>query len=227
MVLLKIPIVGLLPDRAVGRPTRRPRRPRDEDGGIGFAPRPRHPHHPRSRRAARAAARPARRRSRRRAGARAHRRACAWSRARPLYAALEAGRPGSAAAEPRRELRARIPRGDPRPALLGALRRDDPSAWSRRARSRSTRGTRRWCSRPASTCASGSSFRVFHNHRVTAIDLRDPPANLTEPITLRAGRAVRDPSGRVLPRRDARARRAARRHRRAHRGKVDRSAASA
>src|SRR3954454_18451743 len=26
----------------------------------------------------------------------------------------------------------------------------------------------------------GDSFRVFHNHRVTAIDLRDPPKNLTE-----------------------------------------------
>jgi dCTP deaminase len=25
----------------------------------------------------------------------------------------------------------------------------------------------------------GDSFRVFHNHRVTAIDLRDPPTNLT------------------------------------------------
>src|SRR6476469_1500641 len=26
----------------------------------------------------------------------------------------------------------------------------------------------------------GDSFRVFHNHRVTAIDLREPPTNLTE-----------------------------------------------
>ena len=26
----------------------------------------------------------------------------------------------------------------------------------------------------------GSSFRVFHNHRASAIDLRDPPTNLTE-----------------------------------------------
>jgi dCTP deaminase len=25
----------------------------------------------------------------------------------------------------------------------------------------------------------GDSFRVFHNHRVTAIDLREPPRNLT------------------------------------------------
>ncbi len=30
----------------------------------------------------------------------------------------------------------------------------------------------------------GNSFRVFHNHRTSAIDLRDPPTNLTEPITI-------------------------------------------
>jgi dCTP deaminase len=28
----------------------------------------------------------------------------------------------------------------------------------------------------------GSSFRVFHNHRITAIDLREPPENLTEQV---------------------------------------------
>jgi dCTP deaminase len=33
----------------------------------------------------------------------------------------------------------------------------------------------------------GDSFRVFHNHRVTAIDLRDPPTNLTEEVVVRAG----------------------------------------
>ena len=27
----------------------------------------------------------------------------------------------------------------------------------------------------------GNSFRVFHNHRASAIDLREPPRNLTEP----------------------------------------------
>jgi dCTP deaminase len=32
----------------------------------------------------------------------------------------------------------------------------------------------------------GDSFRVFHNHKVTAIDLRDPPRNLTEQIKVRA-----------------------------------------
>ncbi|MBO0769261.1 MAG: dCTP deaminase [Solirubrobacterales bacterium] len=29
----------------------------------------------------------------------------------------------------------------------------------------------------------GNSFRVFHNHRVTSIDLANPPANLTEEVT--------------------------------------------
>lgn len=33
----------------------------------------------------------------------------------------------------------------------------------------------------------GDSFRVFHNHRATAIDLRDPPANLTEEVVVSAG----------------------------------------
>jgi dCTP deaminase len=29
----------------------------------------------------------------------------------------------------------------------------------------------------------GSSFRVFHNHKATTIDLRDPPRDLTEEVT--------------------------------------------
>ena len=33
----------------------------------------------------------------------------------------------------------------------------------------------------------GDSFRVFHNHRATAIDLRDPPSNLTEEVVVSAG----------------------------------------
>ena len=33
----------------------------------------------------------------------------------------------------------------------------------------------------------GDTFRVFHNHRVTAIDLRDPPANLTEEVAIEEG----------------------------------------
>ncbi len=30
----------------------------------------------------------------------------------------------------------------------------------------------------------GNSFRVFHNHRVSAIDLRKPPTDLTEQVTI-------------------------------------------
>jgi dCTP deaminase len=30
----------------------------------------------------------------------------------------------------------------------------------------------------------GDSFRVFHNHKLTAIDLREPPSGITEHITL-------------------------------------------
>ena len=33
----------------------------------------------------------------------------------------------------------------------------------------------------------GDSFRVFHNHRVTGIDLRDPPTNLTEEVVIADG----------------------------------------
>jgi dCTP deaminase len=33
----------------------------------------------------------------------------------------------------------------------------------------------------------GDSFRVFHNHRVTAIDLREPPRNLTEEVRIGEG----------------------------------------
>ena len=32
----------------------------------------------------------------------------------------------------------------------------------------------------------GDSFRVFHNHRASAIDLREPPANLTEEVRVEA-----------------------------------------
>jgi dCTP deaminase len=35
----------------------------------------------------------------------------------------------------------------------------------------------------------GDSFRVFHNHRATAIDLRDPPGNLTEEVVIPPGDA--------------------------------------
>jgi dCTP deaminase len=33
----------------------------------------------------------------------------------------------------------------------------------------------------------GNSFRVFHNHRASAIDLREPPSNLTEQVTIGDG----------------------------------------
>jgi dCTP deaminase len=33
----------------------------------------------------------------------------------------------------------------------------------------------------------GSSFRVFHNYRASAIDLREPPGNLTEPHSVESG----------------------------------------
>ena len=33
----------------------------------------------------------------------------------------------------------------------------------------------------------GDSFRVFHNHKADAIDLRDPPTNLTEEVTISNG----------------------------------------
>ena len=33
----------------------------------------------------------------------------------------------------------------------------------------------------------GDSFRVFHNHRITAIDLREIPGNLTEEVTVPQG----------------------------------------
>lgn len=35
----------------------------------------------------------------------------------------------------------------------------------------------------------GNSFRVFHNHRTSAIDLRDPPTNLTEHVPVDDGQA--------------------------------------
>jgi dCTP deaminase len=35
----------------------------------------------------------------------------------------------------------------------------------------------------------GDTFRVFHNHRVTSIDLREPPANLTEEVRVADGDA--------------------------------------
>ena len=46
----------------------------------------------------------------------------------------------------------------------------------------------------------GDSFRVFHNHRTTAIDLREPPSNLTEEVVVEEGAFVIHPGEFVLGR---------------------------
>jgi len=46
----------------------------------------------------------------------------------------------------------------------------------------------------------GPTFRVFHNHRVSAIDLDDPPANLTEEVRVQDGPFVIHPGEFVLGR---------------------------
>ena len=75
---------------------------------------------------------------------------------------------------------------------------------------------------PASVdVALGRSFRVFHNHRASAIDLRDPPRNLTEEIVVDEGEPFVIHPGRVLPRDHPRVGRAARRHRLARGGQVE------
>ena len=40
----------------------------------------------------------------------------------------------------------------------------------------------------------GDSFRVFHNHRIAAIDLAAPPSELTEDVEVAGRRVVRHPS---------------------------------
>ena len=67
----------------------------------------------------------------------------------------------------------------------------------------------------------GDSFRVFHNHRASAIDLRDgPPEGLTEAVDGHRGGGLRHPPRRVLPRPHGRMGRAAGRRRGADRGQV-------
>ena len=70
----------------------------------------------------------------------------------------------------------------PMPPTSGPLRRDDPPPGRRRARA-----IEPWDDamvQPASVdLRLGGSFRVFHNHRIAAIDLADPPTNLTELVT--------------------------------------------
>ena len=47
----------------------------------------------------------------------------------------------------------------------------------------------------------GDCFRVFHNHRASAIDLRDgPPEGLTEAVEVTDRGGLRHPPRRVLPR---------------------------
>ena len=67
----------------------------------------------------------------------------------------------------------------------------------------------------------GDSFRVFHNHRAAAIDLREPPTNLTEEVVVAGDEPFVIHPGEFVPRTHARARRAARRHRRPDRGQVE------
>ena len=93
------------------------------------------------------------------------------------------------------------------------------AASSRRAGSSSSRGIPTLVQPASVDLRLGDSFRVFHNHRVD----RDRPArrrrsNLTEEVVVERRRAVRHPPRRVLPRAHAGVGRAARRHRRAHRG---------
>ena len=64
----------------------------------------------------------------------------------------------------------------------------------------------------------GDSFRVFHNHRAAAIDLRDPPTNLTEEVVIADGEPFVIHPGEFALGRTLGVRRDARRHRRAHRG---------
>ena len=72
----------------------------------------------------------------------------------------------------------------------------------------------------------GDSFRVFHNHRTAAIDLRDPPTNLTEEVTVADGEPFVIHPGEFVPRAHAGVGRAARRRRGADRGQARASAAS-
>ena len=60
-------------------------------------------------------------------------------------------------------------------------------ASSRRAGSRSTRGIPTLVQPASVDLRLGDSFRVFHNHRTTAIDLREPPSNLTEEVVVEDG----------------------------------------
>ena len=64
----------------------------------------------------------------------------------------------------------------------------------------------------------GDSFRVFHNHRAAAIDLRDPPTNLTEEVVIAEDEPFVIHPGEFALGAHAGVGRAARRHRRPDRG---------
>ena len=129
-----------------------------------------------------------------------------------------------------RRIGPRIERRFPRPGRPVALRhwahdrhlravgRHDPPLRRRTGTSASTRGTPAMVQPASVDLRLGNSFRVFHNHRITAVDLGDPPSELTEQVARRGRRHVRHPSRRVLPRAHPGVGRAARRRRRAHRG---------
>ena len=65
----------------------------------------------------------------------------------------------------------------------------------------------------------GASFRVFASHKIPAIDLAEPPRNVTEGVEIARRRVLRHPPRRVRAGADAGACRAARRRGRANRGK--------
>ena len=58
------------------------------------------------------------------------------------------------------------------------------AASSTRAESSSTHGIPALVQPASVDLRLGDSFRVFHNHRAAAIDLRDPPTNLTEEVVI-------------------------------------------
>ncbi len=72
----------------------------------------------------------------------------------------------------------------------------------------------------------GDSFRVFHNHRAAAIDLRDPPTNLTEEVVIEGDEPFVIHPGEFALGPHAGARRDPRRRRGAHRGQELASAGS-
>ena len=185
MFILKIPILGALRDRAGGR-SRRADEPEpgrcDEVNGGDAAAIARPPSAlPKPPGAARTAPRCARLAPRVR------------TRALAPRAAHAARADGDRPRAPGRRLRKLRPMSDTRVLSDGTIRRlvADGRVVDRPL------GARHGPARLASTCASGDSFRVFHNHLAPAIDLATRPTNLPS-WSDRRRRVVRDPPGRVL-----------------------------